>query len=96
MAKKSSILVEADPGDLEDLPVNRVALDRAHMVRRIRRLRNSLGLTQESFAERYGIPLGAIRQYEIARTNVFGPGICWSGLRLNRLGSIVHRLQMNS
>jgi DNA-binding transcriptional regulator YiaG len=33
-----------------------------------RRLRSRLGLTQEGFAERYGIPLSAIRQYEIART----------------------------
>jgi putative transcriptional regulator len=48
--------------------VHRAALDRAHMGRRIRRLRNRLGLTQEGFAERYGIPLSAIRQYEIART----------------------------
>src|ERR1700734_1698522 len=63
MAKKSSILLEADPGDPEDFPVDRAALDRAHMGRRIRRLRNSLGLTQEGFAERYGIPLSAIRQY---------------------------------
>ena len=31
MAKKSSILLEADPGDPEDFPVDRAALDRAHM-----------------------------------------------------------------
>jgi putative transcriptional regulator len=68
MAKKSSILLEADPGDPEDFPVDGAALDRAHMGRRIRRLRNRLGLTQEGFAGRYGIPLSAIRQYEIART----------------------------
>ena len=68
MAKKSSIVLEADPGDPEDFPVDRAALDRAHMGRRIRRLRNRLGLTQEGFAERYGIPLSAICQYEIART----------------------------
>ena len=68
MAKKSSILLEADPGDPEDFPVDRAALDRAHIGRRIRRMRNRLGLTQEGFAERYGIPLSAIRQYEIART----------------------------
>ena len=68
MAKKSSILLEADPGDPEDFPVDRAALDRAHMGRRIRRLRNGLGLTREGFAERYSIPLSAIREYEIART----------------------------
>ncbi len=68
MAKKSSILLEADPGDPEDFLADRAALDRAHIGRRIRRLRNRLGLTHEGFAERYGIPLSAIRQYEIART----------------------------
>jgi len=68
MAKKNSIVLEADPGDPDDFPVNQAALDRAHMGRRIRGLRNRLGLTQEGFAERYGIPLSAIRQYEIART----------------------------
>ena len=68
MAKKNSIVLEVDLGDPEDFPVNQAALDRAHMGRRIRRLRNRLGLTQEGFAERYGIPLSAIRQYEIART----------------------------
>jgi putative transcriptional regulator len=56
MAKKSSIVLEADPSDSEDFPVDQAALDRAHMGRRIRRLRNRLGLTQEAFAERYGIP----------------------------------------
>ena len=64
MAKKSSIVLEADSGDPEDFPVDRAALDRAHMGRRIRRLRNRLGLTQEGFAERYGIPVNAICQYE--------------------------------
>ena len=44
MAKKSSILLEADPGDPEDFPVDRAALDCAQMGRRIRRLRNRLGL----------------------------------------------------
>lgn len=53
MAKKNSIVLEADPGDPEDFPVDQVALDRAHLGRRIRRLRR-LGLTQTGFAERYG------------------------------------------
>lgn len=68
MAKESRVVLEADPGDLDDFPVNRAALRRAHMGRRIRRLRIRLGLTQEGLAERYGIPLSAIRRYEIART----------------------------
>jgi putative transcriptional regulator len=68
MAKKVSIVLEADPADPEDFPVDQRALDRAHVARGIRRLRIRLGLTQEGFAERYGIPVSAIRQYEIART----------------------------
>jgi hypothetical protein len=27
---------------------------------------------------------------------MFSPGICWSGLMMNRFGSEVHCLQMNS
>jgi len=37
------------------------------MGRRIRRLRNKLGMTQEEFAAAYAIPLANIRQYEIGR-----------------------------
>jgi len=37
------------------------------MGRRIRKLRNRLGLSQEAFAKTYGIPLANIRQYEIGR-----------------------------
>lgn len=42
-------------------------VERAHMGRRIRRLRNRLGLSQQQFAEAYGIPAANIRQYEIGR-----------------------------
>ena len=68
MPTAASIVLAADPDDPEDFPVDQAALDRAHIGRRIRRLRTRLGLTQEGFADRYGIPLSAIRQYEIART----------------------------
>lgn len=37
------------------------------MGRRIRKLRNRLGLSQEAFAKTCGIPLANIRQYEIGR-----------------------------
>ena len=66
--RHGSIALEADANDPEDFPVGQAALDRAQMARRIRRLRHRLGLTQVGFAERYGIPESAIRQYEIART----------------------------
>ncbi|WP_257543585.1 DNA-binding transcriptional regulator [Sphingopyxis sp. DBS4] len=37
------------------------------MGRRIRMLRNRLGMSQEEFARAYGIPVTSIRQYEIGR-----------------------------
>jgi putative transcriptional regulator len=37
------------------------------MGRRIRKLRNRLSLTQNEFAEIFGIPANSIRQYEIGR-----------------------------
>jgi putative transcriptional regulator len=36
--------------------------------RRLRWLRQRLGLSQAEFAERYSIPVANIRQYEIGRT----------------------------
>jgi len=47
--------------------VSIAGLERAHMGRHIRRLRNALGLSQVEFARTYGIPLTSLRQYEIAR-----------------------------
>ncbi len=68
MNKKSTIVIPADPSDEEDFSLSDVAVERALMGRRIRQIRQSLGLTQEQFANRYRIPLGNIRQYEIGRT----------------------------
>ncbi len=67
MARKEHIVLEADPADAEDFAVDQVALDRARMGRRVRQLRLRLGLTQDHFARRYGIPVANIRQYEIGR-----------------------------
>ncbi|MEI6418361.1 MAG: helix-turn-helix domain-containing protein [Sphingomonadales bacterium] len=62
------IAIEADPDDPEDRAVSVAGVERGLMGRRIRRLRQTLGLTQEAFAKTYGIPLANIRQYEIGRT----------------------------
>jgi putative transcriptional regulator len=62
------IAIEADPNDPEDFPVSVAAVERGLMGRRIRRLRQRLGMTQEVFARTYGIPLANIRQYEIGWT----------------------------
>ena len=67
MKKKPIVAIDADPADLEDRPVSAEGLAKAREGRRIRRLRNRLGLSQSDFADRYGIPLANIRQYEIGR-----------------------------
>jgi putative transcriptional regulator len=65
--KRPIIAIEPDPFDAEDRPVSAEGLENALQGRRIRRLRQKLGLSQPEFAERYGIPLANIRQYEIGR-----------------------------
>jgi len=65
--KEATIAIPADPNDPEDFPVSVAGVERGLMGRRIRKLRNRLGLSQEAFAKTYGIPLANIRQYEIGR-----------------------------
>lgn len=65
--KETTIAIPADPDDPEDRDVSIAGLERGLMGRRIRMLRHRLGLSQEAFAQRYGIPLANIRQYEIGR-----------------------------
>lgn len=67
MNKETMIAIPKDPDDPDDFDVSVAGLERAHMGRRIRRLRHRLGLSQEGFARTYGIPLANIRQYEIGR-----------------------------
>ena len=67
MNKETMIAIPADPNDSEDRNVSVAGLERAQMGRRIRRLRNRLGMSQDEFARNYGIPVANIRQYEIAR-----------------------------
>lgn len=66
--RKANIAIPADPDDLEDRAVSEADLKCALMGRRIRQLRNRLGLSQSEFAMRFGIPLANIKQYEIGRT----------------------------
>ena len=67
MNKETMIAIPADPDDPEDFDVSVAGLERGLMGRRIRVLRNRLGLSQDGFAKAYGIPLANIRQYEIGR-----------------------------
>lgn len=67
MNKETTIAIPADPNDPEDRDVSVAGLERAHMGRRFRILRHRLGMTQEQFANAYGIPVASLRQYEMAR-----------------------------
>lgn len=67
MNKETMIAIPADPNDPEDRPVSVAGLERAHMGRWIRRLRNRLAMSQTEFAAAYRIPVANLRQYEIGR-----------------------------
>lgn len=67
MNKETMIAIPKDPNDPEDFDVSVAGLERGLMGRRIRMLRNRLGMSQDEFARTYGIPLANIRQYEIGR-----------------------------
>lgn len=67
MNKEITIAIPADPNDPEDFDVTVAALERGLMGRRVRKLRNRLGLSQKEFADIFGIPANSIRQYEIGR-----------------------------
>lgn len=67
MSKETTIAIPADPNDPEDFDVSVAGLERGLMGRRIRKLRNRLGMSQDEFATAFGIPVTSIRQYEMAR-----------------------------
>ena len=67
MNKETTIAIPADPNDPEDFDVSVAGVERAHMGRRIRRLRHRLGMSQQEFAAAFGIPAASIRQYELGR-----------------------------
>eukprot|EP01037_Dinobryon_pediforme_P007839 gene7839-7906_t len=68
ISKEPIIAIPADADDPDDFAVSEEGVNRAVMGRRIRRLRLALGLSQAEFAQRFGIPVANIRQYEIGRT----------------------------
>jgi putative transcriptional regulator len=65
--KETMIAIPADPNDPEDRDVSVAGLERALMGRRIRQLRNRLGMSQVEFGKAFAIPASSIRQYEIGR-----------------------------
>ncbi len=65
--EENIIAIPADPNDPEDRDISVAGLKRGRMGRRFRILRHKLDLTQNKFAQTYGIPLNSLRQYEISR-----------------------------
>jgi putative transcriptional regulator len=65
--EETMIAIPADPNDPEDFDVSVAGLKRGLIGREVRLLRRRLGMSQEEFAETYGIPTANIRQYEIGR-----------------------------
>ena len=65
--REPMIAIAADPEDPVDFDVSASALERGLMGRRIRRLRDGLNMTQQQFAQAFGIRLSTLRQYEMGR-----------------------------
>ena len=61
--------ISADPHDREDFDASEAALERAHTAREFRRVRRSLGLTQQEFANRFRVPVGTLRDWEQSRVS---------------------------
>ena len=58
---------QAAMSDPDAIPMTEEELDNAPIMPHIRAVRRALGLTQEEFSQRYGIPLGTLRDWEQGR-----------------------------
>lgn len=63
-----AIAIPADPNDPEDRDVSYEGVEQGLRAREVRVTRTNLGLTQDEFATRFGIPLGTLRDWEQARS----------------------------
>lgn len=66
--KTEAEIEAAAADDIENPPLSPEQLKRLRPVPRVKTLRRALGLTQEEFASRYGIPIGTLRDWEQGRT----------------------------
>ena len=58
---------QAAMSDPDAIPMTEKELDNAPIIPYVRGIRRALGLTQEEFSRRYGIPLGTLRDWEQGR-----------------------------
>lgn len=66
-ALDDATITEAARTDPDNPPLNADELARISVARRVKAIRTGLGLSQETFAGRYGIPVATLRQWEMAR-----------------------------
>ena len=59
--------IPADPTDPEDRDVSAEGVRQGRLAREVRRARRAAGLTQAAFAERYGLAVGTLRDWEQGR-----------------------------
>jgi putative transcriptional regulator len=59
--------IPADPNDPEDRDVSAAGVRQGQLCREVRRARRATGLTQAAFAERYGLKVGTLRDWEQGR-----------------------------
>jgi putative transcriptional regulator len=55
-------------GEMADRPLEASDIERMRRTPQVKVIRRALGLTQEEFSARYGIPLGTLRDWEQQRT----------------------------
>lgn len=60
-------ITAAARGDPDNPPLTDDELHRVAVARDVQRVRAAVGLSQEAFALRYGIPVGTLRQWEMGR-----------------------------
>lgn len=60
-------ITAAARGDPDNPPLTDDELHRVAVAREVQRVRAAIGLSQETFALRYGIPVGTLRQWEMGR-----------------------------
>lgn len=61
--------IPADPDDAEDFDASAAEVGRALLCREVRQLRAASCLTQNAFADRFGLALGTLRDWEQGRAS---------------------------
>lgn len=68
VASAGEVVAGVDTEDADNLPLSAARVATLRRVPRVKTLRRALGLTQETFAARYAIPLGTLRDWEQGRS----------------------------